>query len=87
MITKNGYKPFSIKLIKTNFSATIITVTFEEYKMNQEEIKMDNFSFYAPTYFAFGKDAERRAGELVKRFGGSKVLIHYGGGIHLHYES
>ena len=33
---------------------------------------MDNFSFYAPTYFAFGKGAESRAGELVKRFGGSK---------------
>jgi alcohol dehydrogenase YqhD (iron-dependent ADH family) len=41
---------------------------------------MDNFSFYSPTYFAFGKDTESLAGELVKRFGGSKVLIHYGGG-------
>lgn len=41
---------------------------------------MDNFSFYAPTYFAFGKGAEARTGELVKRFGGHKVLIHYGGG-------
>lgn len=41
---------------------------------------MDNFSFYAPTYFAFGKDTEDRSGELVKRFGGSKVLIHFGGG-------
>ena len=41
---------------------------------------MDNFSFYAPTYFAFGEGAEKRAGELVRRFGGSKVLIHYGGG-------
>ena len=41
---------------------------------------MDNFYFYAPTYFAFGKDSENQAGELVKRFGGSKVLIHYGGG-------
>ena len=29
---------------------------------------MDNFSFYAPTYFAFGKDTENRAGELVRRF-------------------
>ena len=28
----------------------------------------------------FGKDTENRAGELVKRFGGSKVLIVYGGG-------
>lgn len=41
---------------------------------------MQNFDFYSPTYFAFGKDTENRAGELVKRFGGGKVLIHYGGG-------
>lgn len=41
---------------------------------------MDNFNFYAPTYFAFGKGRENDCGELVKRFGGSKVLLHYGGG-------
>lgn len=41
---------------------------------------MENFTFYAPTYFAFGKDAESKAGELVERFGGTKVLLHYGGG-------
>ena len=41
---------------------------------------MDNFSFYSPTYFEFGKGTEGEAGKLVKRFGGSKVLIHYGGG-------
>lgn len=41
---------------------------------------MENFNFYAPTFFAFGKDRENDCGELVKRFGGSKVLIHYGGG-------
>ena len=41
---------------------------------------MQNFTFYSPTYFAFGKDAENQAGSLVKRFGGSRVLIHYGGG-------
>lgn len=41
---------------------------------------MDNFTFYSPTFFEFGKDTENKAGELVKRFGGSKVLIHYGGG-------
>ncbi len=41
---------------------------------------MDNFTFYSPTYFAFGKDTETDAGKYVKRFGGSKVLLHYGGG-------
>ena len=41
---------------------------------------MENFRFYAPTYFCFGRDAEQNIGELVARFGGHKVLIHYGGG-------
>ena len=41
---------------------------------------MDNFTFYSPTYFVFGKDEEINAGHYVKRFGGSKVLIHFGGG-------
>ena len=41
---------------------------------------MNNFTFYSPTYFVFGKDEECNAGKYVKRFGGSKVLIHYGGG-------
>jgi len=41
---------------------------------------MDNFTFYSPTYFVFGKNEENNAGHYVKRFGGSKVLIHYGGG-------
>ena len=41
---------------------------------------MENFDFYSPTYFSFGKDAESKTGSLVKRFEGSKVLIHYGGG-------
>lgn len=41
---------------------------------------MNNFTFYSPTYFVFGKDEENNVGKYVKRFGGSKVLIHYGGG-------
>ena len=41
---------------------------------------MNNFTFYSPTYFVFGKDEENTAGKYVKRFGGSRVLIHYGGG-------
>ena len=41
---------------------------------------MDNFTFFSPTYFAFGKDQERETGKYVRRFGGSKALIHYGGG-------
>ena len=41
---------------------------------------MNNFTFYSPTYFVFGKRTENEAGHYVKRFGGTKVLIHYGGG-------
>ena len=41
---------------------------------------MDNFTFYSPTKFVFGKDTESQCGKLVKEFGGSKVLIHFGGG-------
>lgn len=41
---------------------------------------MNNFTFYSPTYFVFGKDQEKDTGKYVKRFGGTKVLIHYGGG-------
>ncbi|MBQ6343372.1 MAG: iron-containing alcohol dehydrogenase [Anaerolineaceae bacterium] len=36
--------------------------------------------FYSPTCFVFGKDTEKETGKMVKRFGGTKVLIHYGGG-------
>ena len=40
---------------------------------------MENFTFYSPTFFVFGKDTENEAGSYVKKFGGSRVLIHYGG--------
>ena len=40
---------------------------------------MENFTFYSPTFFVFGKDSENQVGEYVKKFGGSKVLIHFGG--------
>lgn len=41
---------------------------------------MDNFNFYSPTEFVFGKDRENECGKYVKKNGGTKVLIHYGGG-------
>ncbi|VBB46010.1 putative NADH-dependent butanol dehydrogenase 2 [uncultured Paludibacter sp.] len=41
---------------------------------------MNNFNFYSPTYFKFGKNTETEAGKLVKRFGGKNVLVHYGSG-------
>ncbi|WP_303788198.1 iron-containing alcohol dehydrogenase [Ruminococcus flavefaciens] len=41
---------------------------------------MDNFNFYSPTEFVFGNDRENECGSYVKKYGGSKVLIHFGGG-------
>ena len=41
---------------------------------------MDNFEFESPTHFAFGRGAEQRTGALVKAFGGTKTLLHFGGG-------
>ena len=41
---------------------------------------MNNFTFYAPTLFAFGDGEESRTGALVRQFGGTKVLLVTGGG-------
>jgi len=47
--------------------------------LKRKENYMENFTFYSPTFFAFGKETEKDAGKYVKKFGGSKVLLHYGG--------
>ena len=41
---------------------------------------MLNFEFCSPTKFVFGRDAQSKVGALVKEFGGSRVLVVYGGG-------
>ena len=41
---------------------------------------MLNFMFYNPARIVFGKGVEAQTGELVRANGGSKVLLHYGGG-------
>jgi len=41
---------------------------------------MNNFDFYSPTEFVFGKNTEKNVAKLVKKHGGKKVLVHYGGG-------
>ena len=41
---------------------------------------MNNFNFYSPTQFIFGRERENETGKYVNRFGGSRVLIHYGSG-------
>ena len=41
---------------------------------------MNNFTFYSPTLFAFGDGQEKNTGALVRQFGGTRVLLVYGGG-------
>ena len=41
---------------------------------------MINFTFHSPTEFVFGRDTEKSAGLLVKKYGGTRVLLVYGGG-------
>ena len=41
---------------------------------------MDDFEFYSPTRFVFGRGAERKTGALVRKCGGTKALLHFGGG-------
>lgn len=41
---------------------------------------MYNFKFYTPTKVIFGKETENQVADLIKEFGGKKILIHYGGG-------
>lgn len=41
---------------------------------------MDNFTFYSPTKFVFGKGEENNVGALCKARGAKKVMIVYGGG-------
>ena len=43
------------------------------------QIMNGDFTLYTPTKVVFGRKTEQKAGELVRAFGGSRVLIHYGG--------
>ena len=40
---------------------------------------MKDFNYYAPTEVAFGEHSEEQVAPLVKKYGGTKVLVHYGG--------
>ena len=41
---------------------------------------MKDFNFYAPTRVVFGSNSEEQLPQLIRQYGGTKVLIHYGGG-------
>ncbi len=40
---------------------------------------MKDFNYYAPTEVVFGENSEEQVAHLVKKYGGTKVLVHYGG--------
>jgi hypothetical protein len=40
---------------------------------------MKDFKYYAPTEVVFGEQSEEQVATLVKKYGGTKVLVHYGG--------
>ena len=40
---------------------------------------MKDFIYYAPTEVVFGKSSEEHVAYMVKKYGGTKVLVHYGG--------
>ena len=48
-------------------------------RKRRRELVFD-FNYFAPTKVVFGKNTEEKVADLVKEFGGKKVLIHYGGG-------
>lgn len=39
---------------------------------------MDNFNFWSPTEFIFGRGTQKETGEVLKRYGARKVMIVYG---------
>lgn len=39
---------------------------------------MNNFSFYSPTRFIFGKDTQKEVGKTLSKYGAVKVLLVYG---------
>ena len=41
---------------------------------------MKDFNFYAPTRVVFGRNSEDQLPQLIRQYGGTKVLVHYGGG-------
>ncbi|MBO4673083.1 MAG: iron-containing alcohol dehydrogenase [Bacteroidaceae bacterium] len=40
---------------------------------------MKDFNYYAPTEVVFGEQSEEQVAHLVKKHGGTKVLVHFGG--------
>ena len=39
-----------------------------------------DFNYYAPTRVVFGRNSEKQLAQLIRQYGGTRVLVHYGGG-------
>ena len=40
---------------------------------------MKDFTYYAPTEVVFGRDSEAKVAQMIRKYGGTKVLVHFGG--------
>ena len=41
---------------------------------------MHSFTYYSPTEVIFGRDTQQKTGACIRKYGGSRVLLVYGGG-------
>ena len=51
----------------------------QNYSLKHKKM-MKDFNFYAPTRVVFGREAEEKLPQLIRQYGGGKVLVHFGGG-------
>ncbi len=65
------------------FKLIFLTIKIHGYIIKEKSERnniMNNFIYHTPTKVYFGKDEELKVGEIIKEYGGTRVLIHYGGG-------
>ena len=41
---------------------------------------MHSFTYHSPTEVIFGRDAQQKTGACIRKYGGKRVLLVYGGG-------
>ena len=62
-----------------SLQAIIIKQDYYHKNINYITTIMKDFNYYAPTEVVFGEQSEEQVAALVKKYGGTKVLVHYGG--------
>lgn len=67
-------------IFRTFGSGKCVSSHFVELlNINKTFLTMVDFSYHAPTEVVFGKDSEHHVAALVKKYGGTRLLLHYGG--------